>query len=245
MSLFIKLSEYNCIGNDIEIVGDKFHHLAHVKRVKVGDEVSVSPDQSSKLHLGVISDITDTSILVKIIKTTDTNTYTDTKLTLGMCIIKGEKMDLVIQKATEVGIDRIIPLISKRTVVKLDNKNTQNKLTRYSKIAGSAAEQSERTTVPIIDSPVSLPQLLTDVDNGTLILFFYERNGQKIKDIKDKVSSFSDVLLLIGPEGGWDEAESDMIMKCGAIPVSLGDNILRAETAAIVASFTIKNLQSI
>jgi len=243
MPLFIKLAECNIQNKIITITGDKFHHLAHVKRVKIGDEVSISTDNS--LHFGIISEITESNLFIEVRKSVNIDEGNSPKITLAMCLIKGEKMDLVVQKATEVGVDRIVPLISKRVVVKLEKNRAANRVERYKKIAESAAEQAERTTVPIIESPKPLKEFLTGISPEALTLFFYERGGCDISEIKGRAAMSSEIVLLIGPEGGWESAESELCQGIGAIPVSLGKNILRAETAAIAATFVVKNLESL
>ena len=243
MPLFIKLAECNIQDNIITITGDKFHHLAKVKRVKTGDAVSISVNHS--LHIGVISQISENNIFVEVQNSVNANNENGPKITLAMCMIKGEKMDLVVQKATEIGVDCIVPLVSKRVVVKLEENRTASRIERYKRIAESAAEQAERTTVPTIENPKPLKEFLNSINPDALTLFFHERGGCSISKIKDEAAVSTEIVLLIGPEGGWDSAESELCHSAGAVFISLGKNILRAETAAIAATFVAKNLANL
>ena len=241
--LFIILPDNKIVNGHIFIDGEKYHHLASVKRVCIGDEVCVSLN-SSELYFGSIINITPKKINISVSNREIFNS-TAKKTYIAIGLLKGEKMDIVVQKCTEVGIDKIIPLAAKRSVAKWDNKTAKSKLERLNKIALSAAEQSERATVPLINPLTTLKDLLKNIDKqNTSILFFYERHGTNIDDVKKNIPENNNILIIIGPEGGWSEEEVDIINKNNAISVSLGGNILRSETAAIAASFVFSNHHS-
>ena len=235
--LFIILKEGSIEKNTIKISGDKYHHLAHVKRVKAHDSVIVSLSDGL-LYSGKIKDITDCEIIIAVEEITEVNNTSQRKITLAMSLIKGEKMDLVIQKTTEIGVDEIIPISAGRSVAKWDKKTETNKISRYQKIIEAAAEQSERTTIPAISPLASLAELFAQITDDALVIFMHERNGIGLENAKKSAQNKENIIILIGPEGGWSEDETEFVLNHdNVIPVNLGKNILRAETAAIVSVF--------
>ncbi len=160
------------------------------------------------------------------------------RITLAQVLLKTKSMDLVIQKATELGTHAIIPVISVRTVVKMGGKQ-EKKLERWRRIAVEASKQCGRSTVPEIHPPISLKAFIKEGEDARK-LFFSERGGKSLRDIlKDpfleKPKKPSSIILLVGPEGGWTECEEQDIMDGHYEAVSLGTLTLRAETAAIVS----------
>lgn len=157
------------------------------------------------------------------------------ELTLAQALLKSKSMDWVVQKATELGISRLLPVTADRSVVRIENRGDR-KRERWRKIALSAAKQCGRATVPEIAPAVRL----MDVDKGqpdAVKFFLDEKNGKPLKKIlfDDKVKPFSKgaVIVLVGPEGGWTESEERMILKKGFQPAGLGSRVLRSETSAI------------
>jgi len=240
--LFIILKEGGIENDTIKISGDKHHHLAHVKRVKAHDGVIVSFG-NDLLYSGKIKEITDCEIIIAVEEITEVNNTNPRKITLAMSLIKGEKMDLVIQKTTEIGVDEIIPISAGRSVAKWDKKTETNKIIRCQKIIEAAAEQSERTTIPTISPLASLVELFAQIADNTLIIFMHERSGIGLENAKKSAQNKEKIIILIGPEGGWSEDETEFILNHdNVIPVNLGKNILRAETAAIVSVFAFCNI---
>ena len=207
------------------------HHLLHVMRARVNDEIEVVTD--NKLYSCVVESVSPLKIKVKYEIPTDSEL--PQKVTLFFALAKGDKIDFVIQKATELGVNKIVLLKTERCVVKIDEKDINKKLERYQKIAKEASEQSHRVVVPEIVGPVdikNIPQdLLSDIN-----LVAYEKEAGKTTsfftaDIKDKTIS-----VFIGPEGGFQEKEIDNLIKDSSFQlISLGKRILRTETAAVYA----------
>ncbi|MGM0367059.1 MAG: RsmE family RNA methyltransferase [Actinomycetota bacterium] len=214
-------------GNTIVLRGQDYNHLANALRAKTGDIVEVS-DNSSYRYTCRIAEIRQGKAVLEAKKREKIKRISP-QITLFQCIIKKNAMEYLIQKATEIGIDKIIPVMSKRVVV---DKKILRKAERWNKIAESASKQSGRS----ISSKVLAPVSLEDIQPGDYDLFFipYEQKKER--------NSFADALkheqarnigYLIGPEGGFETGEVDLLIKKGAQAVSLGKNILRSETAAI------------
>lgn len=153
------------------------------------------------------------------------------KINLYQGLPKSDKLELIIQKATELGISKIIPFISSRSVVKWDSKKESKKIERYSEIAQSASEQSKRITIPIIKESINFDELCESIKNQNTILA-YENYGENLSSCLDV--SMDTVNIIIGPEGGFSEEEVLKLKSFGAKVVNLGKRILRTETAAIV-----------
>lgn len=218
-------------SNTIKIMGADAHHLKNVNRAKLGDEIIVVDDFNSAAKMQIVEFQEDAAIL-KLVEKIPLIGESKTKVTLAFALLKGEKTEFVIQKATELGVFEILPLITERVVVKLDEKKKTEKLSRYQKIALEAAKQSgglPPKILPIQDLNEFLAQ------NNNPIIFFYE-NEENIS-LKDTLSNIKgdNITLLIGPEGGFSAEEAKNIMNAGGMATTLGKRILRAETAAVVA----------
>ena len=202
------------------------HHVLHVMRMKVGDTiVAVSEGKEYLADIKSLSPLT-----IEVVEELDTNNELSIDITLLYCLAKGDKIEFVIQKATELGAKRIALISSKYCVTKIDNQSFQKKLPRYLAIAKEAAEQSHRQIIPeilgVYDINKLPNELLSDIN-----LVAYEKCGDNPSlEIKDK-----SVSILIGSEGGFDSKEIETLLKQGFQTVSLGKRILRTETAAIYA----------
>lgn len=219
------------INNQVILDDGDVHHLLHVMRNKKGDEIEAVID--AKLYNCIIEETSPLSI--KINYEIPGNNELPVDVTLFFALAKGDKIDLVIQKATEIGATRIVLVKTERCVVKLEEKNIEHKLERFRKIAKEASEQCHRLKVPEIVGVVDIrnisTQLLADVN-----LLAYEKIAGETKDILSIVNQKNSVSVMIGPEGGFSEEEVKMLKdKYGFQLVSLGKRILRTETAAIYA----------
>lgn len=219
----------------IRISGPLHHHLKDSLRIQPGDALAVTVDQGMRYHTEVTA-VTDRLIESRIVETVAAPARTGPSLILAQALLKGEKMDWVIQKATELGADRIVPLHARRTVVKLQAERVEHQRTRWQRIALEAAQQSERWTVPEIDEPATLLQLFARYAACTSKNILAERsNGTSLSAIRLPDGPDKSVMLVIGPEGGWDQEELRLAGEQGCQAVTLGKRILRAETATIAA----------
>ena len=150
-------------------------------------------------------------------------------------MIKNDKFDFVIQKATELGVSKIVPTICKRSIIKVDKNNSLNKINRYQKIIKEASEQSTRSIQPIIDNFIDLKDI--ELDKDTLGLVAYEKDDD-MKSLHNELTSLNEyqkVAIVIGPEGGFEKDEVELLIKKGFHVVSLGNRILRSETASLAS----------
>ena len=225
-------------GNKIEINDQgQLHHIRDVLRLKVGKEV-VLVDEKSNEYLAEIESASSKSILFKI---KDRHTHRAVKrcsLTIACAIPKKSRMDDIVDKLTQLGVDRIIPLKTERVLIKLDKHKEMFRHERWKKVALAASQQSQRNTLPIIEPVKNIREVLLERDDYDLKLMPTLMGERKsLKEILAK-SNPKNILVLIGPEGDFSDAEVALAIKSGCIPVSLGESVLRVETAAVaVASF--------
>lgn len=219
----------------IEEPGD-LHHLRDVLRLSPGDEIAVA-DSSAKQAVARLTSVDESAASAEVVRALPDIFEPDVTLIQGLS--RGPKMDLVMQKATEIGIRRISPLVMKRSVVKLDARERRDRADRWRKIVAEAAKQSQRATLPKIDEPRDFAQL-DDVLAGldVVLVPWEESDGAGVGEAlcRAGATSTSRVGIVIGPEGGMEPAEVEALMARGAVPVTLGPTILRTETAAIVAT---------
>ena len=218
---------------------DETRHLRDVLRLRTGDEIYVF-DGAGREFQCVVETIGKNSTDVRVVSEVEpASPESPLNLTLAIALLKGEKFDLVIQKATELGIKRIIPLDTDRSDVRLSDEREQKRVTRWRRIALEAAKQAGRAFVPEVTLPLSLNSLLTSGLEGEDLLtvtrlMFSERNGRSLAGpSNDFAESPAHIIAVVGPEGGWTDEELNLGRDAGWEIVTLGGRTLRAETAAI------------
>jgi len=221
---------------------EEARHARDVLRLRSGDEVYVF-DGAGKEFRCVLGEFTrDGAVLAVRDEVDPARPESSLDLTMAIALLKHEKFDLVIQKTTELGVNRIIPLKSERAEVRLkDNQDEQKRLTRWRRIALEAAKQSGRARVPEISPPADFMVLLSGfvveketIENETLRVMFSEREGSSLAMITNGFSSaVKKIIALVGPEGGWSDQEIELARDAGWQIVTLGGRTMRAETAAI------------
>ncbi len=223
-------------GNCYNITGSDYNHIVNVLRMKTGDEFLVSENGESKLCK--IECIGEDSVTAEVINESYAETELPVKLFLFQGLPKSDKMELIIQKAVELGTDTVVPVEMSRSVVKLDDKKKKSKLLRWQSVCESAAKQSKRNVIPHINEVLSFNDALKLALSLDLLLVPYENeHGMKtaaraLSEIKSGMS----IGIFIGPEGGFDDREAELIKNSPkAFVISLGKRILRTETAAITA----------
>lgn len=222
--------------NRIFIEGPDVNHIKNVLRMKPGEKLTVS-DGSGAGYSCIIEKYEDGEAVLKICEKILHDTELESKIYLFQGLPKGEKMELIIQKAVELGVFSVIPFQAKRSVVKLDEKKVQKKTVRWQTIAKSAAEQSGRAVIPEIYSVLSYQDALKMAQELDVILIPYEmkKGMEETAALIRNIVPGQSVGIFIGPEGGFEEQEVDSAKAVGAHPVSLGKRILRTETAGIAA----------
>ena len=222
-------------GDRYVITGADHNHIKNVLRMKVGDTILISAN--GKSDLCEIEIIDNDEIVAPIIEEDYQNTELPLQIRLFQGLPKSDKMELIIQKAVELGVYSITPIEMKRCIVKLDDKKKKSKQTRWQAISDSAAKQSKRNTIPEINETVSYKAALNAAKELDLLLVPYE-NEDGILSTKEALAELKEaksVGIIIGPEGGFDDAEIEAAKDAGGRIISLGKRILRTETAAITA----------
>ena len=229
------VDENQKLNNKYVITGTDFNHIKNVLRMGVGDTFLVSDDGIS--NLCEIESFESDSVIAKIIE----ENYSDTSLPISIYLFqglpKGDKMELIIQKTVELGVECIVPVEMSRCVVKLDDKKKKSKVSRWQSISESAAKQSKCNRKPEISDELTYKQALEKAKDLDLLLVPYEsKNGMEdTNDALSQITSGMSVGILIGPEGGFDEKEVEQAFEIGGKVISLGKRILRTETAAITS----------
>jgi 16S rRNA (uracil1498-N3)-methyltransferase len=217
------------------ITGSDHNHIKNVLRMREGDTFLVSCD--GKSHLCALSGFEDDASLAEIVEENYQDTELSAQIYLFQGLPKGDKLELIIQKAVELGASGIIPVEMSRSVVKIEDKKRKQKQERWQAIAESAAKQSKRNVIPEVSEAVSYKNAMAKASEMDVFLVPYEneRGMAATKDAIEKLNSAKKIGILIGPEGGFDDKEIALAKEAGGDIVSLGKRILRAETAAITA----------
>ena len=224
-------------SEEVVITGDNARHLVLVLRIEAGEPIEVLDGNGHK-YTCTVNRAHKKEVVAKILNKEPYSVESPVAVTLGQGIAKGEKMDLIIQKSTELGVQKIIPVITERSQV----RHTQ-KLERWRKIATSASQQSGRDKIPVILAPVELKQLLAPPNLPLItgrkkerllkLILSESYDEQNLKNILKAEKDIKQVILLVGPEGGFSKEEITSAINNGFMEVSLGPRILRTETAPI------------
>ncbi len=232
MNLFyIKRNQIN--DQTITITGEDVNHIKNVLRMRQGEQVMVC-DCEGLNYLSTIRELGKEEVILEIDCTQETKTELPAKIYLFQGLPKKDKMDLIIQKAVELGVTEIIPVAMKRSVVKIEDKKKEiKKLERWNLIAKSAAEQSKRGIVPRVNEVLTYGQALDRAKELDMILIPYENaEGMNYsRDMMKKASTKKSIGIFIGPEGGFEDSEISKVKEIGGEVISLGSRILRTETA--------------
>jgi len=216
------------------LTGAEFHHLRHVLRLDTGDRLTLC-DEHGGTYQGVVARLSSASAVITI-TASSVPVSAPFSLTLAQGLLKGQKMDLVIEKATELGVNRILPFVSAFTVAHLPSERHSERLARWQRVAHGAAKQSG-SPVPLISPPQALGDLLTSAPQGTGKMLLYEKErGQTLKAFAQTHLVYAALCVVVGPEGGFATQEVEQAQAAGFQVVSLGTSTLRAETASIVAT---------
>ncbi|MBQ5917043.1 MAG: 16S rRNA (uracil(1498)-N(3))-methyltransferase, partial [Lachnospiraceae bacterium] len=216
----------------VTITGGDVNHIKNVLRMKVDEELLISNGQDKDYYCKIEA-ISDDEIKALILDEEFEGTELPTELYLFQGLPKSDKMELIIQKAVELGVKEIIPVATKRCVVKLDDKKEASKIKRWQAISESAAKQSRRTIIPEISSVMSFKEAINRAKDFELGIIPYEnfKDMKETKEVLSKVQKGIKIGIFIGPEGGFEESEVQYALDNGIHPISLGKRILRTETA--------------
>lgn len=227
------VSEEQINGENAYIEGSDVNHIANVLRMKPGEEllISVKGDWD---YLCKIVDIETDRVNLKVLESMEQREL-PVNITLLQGIPKSDKLEMIIQKAVELGVSEIIPVKTKRVVVKIDEKKADTKVNRWNAIAESAAKQSKRSIIPKVYEPMSIDNALEIVkDFGVKLIPYENADGiDKTRKILDNMDKTKNIAVFIGPEGGFEESEVERIKNSGFEVITLGKRILRTETAGL------------
>lgn len=220
----------------VTIEGSDVNHMRNVLRMKAGEKVRVSTS-SGKNYYCQLAEITEHLVRADILEELTEGTELPNKIYLFQGLPKGDKMELIIQKAVELGAYEIIPVSMKNCVVKLDQKKAEHKVRRWQEIAKSAAKQSKRSLIPTVQPPITYQQAVEVAKELDAVFVPYEneRGMAATKEAVERLAAGESIGIFIGPEGGFAPEEIDMAKSADMQLISLGKRILRTETAGLAA----------
>lgn len=219
-------------GTNIHIIGQDAHHIKNVLRMRPKEEILISDGDKTE-YTCYIEELLEDEVLAKVMFAKESGLELPSKIYLFQCIPKNDKMELIIQKAVELGACEIIPVAASRCVVKLDAKKEASKLKRWNGISESAAKQSKRMYIPEVTSVMKFQEALEYAKKIDVKLIPYElaKGMEATRECISGIQPGQSVAIFIGPEGGFEESEVQMAMDAGFLPITLGKRILRTETA--------------
>ena len=220
-------------GNSFYLDGEGFHHWVRVNRAQVGDEIEVS-DTHGRLVRAKLVQIEEKQGLMEVLEEIQVGSFDNLEVILAFGLLKGEKTDWLIQKAVELGVTAIWPLEMDHSIMKLDAKKALDRQKRWQKIALEAAQQCGGGQVPTVEMPRKLSKAVSEFE-GTIWVPHEARPDQSLKKELKSRSKANRNLIIVGPEGGFSASETELLKEAGANLVTLGDRILRAETASLAA----------
>lgn len=225
----------SAVNDDIvTITGSDVNHIKNVLRMRQGEEILIS-DGEDREYVCTIDELSADEVVARIIDINGTARELPIKVHLYQGLPKGDKMETVIQKMIELGAYRIIPVSTKRCVMKLDEKKADKKIVRWNAIAESAAKQSKRGIIPEVTMPMTFKQALVDAADMEVVMIPYENaeNMNYTREVVNSIKSGDNVAIFIGPEGGFADEEVQAAIDNGAKEITLGKRILRTETAGM------------
>ena len=216
------------IENDevFEIVGEEAKHI-FVLRNNVGDIIEVNDKKCE------ILDISKQTIKCKVVESAEVKGIPKVNITLYQALLKADKMEYVIQKAVELGVSKIVPFNRKNVGVKWDEKDKIKKVERYNKISREASKQCGRSDIVDVCNVETFNNILTEIKKHKTCIVAYENETNSLKEFLRNNNEIDEIAIIIGAEGGFDKKEIDMLLENGCMSISLGDRILRAETASL------------
>lgn len=220
--------------NKVFIIGGNFNHIANVLRMQLGEKILVTGKNTEKTYNCIISKIEKDNVVCEILDEQNNSTELNIKIDLYQGLPKSDKMEFIIQKLTELGVNSIFPVNMKNCIAKI--KDEEKKNVRWQKISESASKQSKRDHIPKVYNSVNIQNICDNISKYDLVLIAYENEyNNTIKKVleNNKNININNLAIIVGPEGGLDKKEIELLEKNGAISVSLGKRILRTETAPI------------
>ncbi len=221
--------------NSVFLADDEARHLREALRLKPGDEVFVFDGAGHEFRCSIQKALRDTTELNILEEVSPASLESPMRLTLGVALLKGDKFDLVVQKTTELGVHRVVPVVTRYADIHLrDASDASKRVTRWNRIALEAAKQSGRAFVPSVEEPASYATFIADQSMDCML--FSERRGLSLREAVKAFDEPTELSAIVGSEGGWSDEELDAAHDAGCQIVTLGGRILRAETSAITVT---------
>lgn len=233
------MQRYFIKNKDMLLEESDIRHIKKVMRMNINDKIEVV--YNNKLHICEITSLEPFNI--KVIEELDEDKKTKIELTVAVALVKEQKMDLILQKLTELGVSKIIPVSMERSIVKLDKERFNKKKVRWESICKEASEQSKRTNIPIIEDIKSIKDL-TKEDADLKLVASTKEKEKLLNYYLQSIEDCAKIIMVIGPEGGISDREEDILVSNGYNRVSFGNLIFRVETATIYAASIINYISS-
>ena len=233
------MQRYFIKNKDMLLEESDIKHIKKVMRMNINDKIEVV--YNNKLHICEITSLEPFNI--KVIEKLDEDKKTGVELTVAVALVKEQKMDLILQKLTELGVSRIIPVSMERSIVKLDKERFNKKKVRWESICKEASEQSKRTNIPIIEDIKSIKDL-TKEDADLKLVASTKEKEKLLNYYLQSIEDCAKIIMVIGPEGGISDKEEDILVSNGYNRVSFGNLIFRVETATIYVASIINYISS-
>ena len=229
------MEEGQICGDRIVITGEDVNHIKNVLRMKIGEEIAVSNGVDGREYRCEVAQLLSDEVVCKLRFIKENDVELPAQVYLFQGLPKADKMELIIQKAVELGVYSVIPVATRRSIVKLDDKKAAAKQNRWQGIAEAAAKQSKRKIIPKIEKVMSFAEALEMAKELEVRLIPYElaEDMSHTKEIIERIREGQKIAIFIGPEGGFDETEIAMASEVGVEPITLGKRILRTETAGM------------
>lgn len=244
---FVEPNQISVPDKCVVIVGSDVNHIKNVLRMRVGEELNVSNGRDGKEYRCGILTLEEDRVLCELRFIKEENVELPSRIFLFQGLPKADKMELIVQKAVELGVYRIIPVAAKRCVVKLDERKGASKVARWQGIAEAAAKQSKRGIIPEVSGVMGFHQAVKMASDMDVRLIPYEL-AEGMERTRERISGLlpgQDIAVFIGPEGGFEESEIQLALENGIEPITLGKRILRTETAGMtVLSWMVYQLEA-
>lgn len=234
-------------GRRIIITGSDVNHIRNVLRMKPGEEIAVSNGTDGREYRCGIESFTEDEVICSLRFVKEDGVELPSRIHLFQGLPKADKMELIVQKAVELGAYEVIPVAARRCVVRLDEKKAASRISRWQGIAEAAAKQSRRGIIPQVHPVMNMREAVAYARTMEVKLIPYElaENMEHTKEVLEAVKPGTDIAVFIGPEGGFEQEEIELAMAAGIEPVTLGRRILRTETAGLtVLSWLMYHLES-
>lgn len=227
MQRYFAMKKYD---NKLILNSNDIHHIKNVMRMKVNDNIEVIHDKT--IYICSINSISNDSIDISILEKLEENNELPINITIAFSLTKEDKIDLILQKCTELGVTEFIPLELSRCVVKIKKDKMNKKIERWQNICKEASEQSKRNVIPKVNNIMNIKDII-DLDYDLKIVCSVNQGVTNIKKVLQNSIKYDRIIIVIGPEGGISDLEENYLIENNFIPTSLGRRVLRCETAPI------------